>query len=82
VVHKPKQFVRAFFLRLLLHSSWTSSYRSVRNLIIDLRQIPASNAAIGLHWQVAQSTSLMNIVVEMSIESGNNHQGMFMENGR
>ncbi|OAX38483.1 glycoside hydrolase family 55 protein [Rhizopogon vinicolor AM-OR11-026] len=56
-------------------------YRSVRNLIIDLRQIPASNAAIGLHWQVAQSTSLMNIVVEMSTESGNNHQGIFMENG-
>ncbi|OJA12371.1 hypothetical protein AZE42_04340 [Rhizopogon vesiculosus] len=56
-------------------------YRSVRNLIIDLRQIPASNVAIGLHWQVAQATSLINIVVEMSTESGNNHQGMFMENG-
>jgi len=72
----------AVFQRLLHCSSFTSSYRSVRNLIIDLRQIPAANAAIGLHWQVAQATSLINIVVEMSIESGNNHQGMFMENGR
>jgi glucan 1,3-beta-glucosidase len=58
------------------------SYRSVRNLIIDLRPIPAASAAIGLHWQVAQATSLINVVVEMSIEPDNNHQGMFMENGR
>lgn len=56
-------------------------YRSVRNLIIDLRQIPASTNAIGLHWQVSQATSLINVVVEMSTASGNNHQGMFMENG-
>ncbi|KAF9235735.1 glycoside hydrolase family 55 protein [Melanogaster broomeanus] len=56
-------------------------FRSVRNLIIDLRQIPSSNGAIGLHWQVAQATSLINVVVEMSTAAGTNHQGMFMENG-
>ncbi|KAI5990344.1 glycoside hydrolase family 55 protein [Pisolithus marmoratus] len=56
-------------------------YRSVRNLIIDLRQIPASTTAIGLHWQVSQATSLINVIVEMSTASGNKHQGMFMENG-
>ncbi|KAF8549344.1 glycoside hydrolase family 55 protein [Imleria badia] len=56
-------------------------FRSVRNLIIDLRQIPSGNSAIGLHWQVAQATSLVNVVVEMSATSGTNHQGMFMENG-
>ncbi|KIJ60156.1 glycoside hydrolase family 55 protein [Hydnomerulius pinastri MD-312] len=56
-------------------------YRSVRNLVIDLRQIPASTSAIGLHWQVAQATSLINVVVEMSTAAGNNHEGMFMENG-
>ncbi|KAG0696777.1 glycoside hydrolase family 55 protein [Suillus ampliporus] len=56
-------------------------YRSIRNLIIDLRQIPASTSAIGLHWQVSQATSLINIVVEMSTASNNKHQGMFMENG-
>jgi len=70
------------FMCFLCYSPRTFSFRSVRNLVIDLRQIPAANTAIGLHWQVAQATSLINVVVEMSIEPGNNHQGMFMENGR
>ncbi|KAH8106772.1 exo-beta-1,3-glucanase [Cristinia sonorae] len=56
-------------------------FRSVRNFVIDLRQMPASASATGLHWQVSQATSLMNIVVEMSTAAGNNHQGIFMENG-
>ncbi|KAG1764161.1 glycoside hydrolase family 55 protein [Suillus placidus] len=62
-------------------SNQDNFYRSIRNLIIDLRQIPASTSAIGLHWQVSQATSLINIVVEMSTASNNSHQGMFMENG-
>ncbi|KAH7884063.1 glycoside hydrolase family 55 protein [Phlebopus sp. FC_14] len=49
-------------------------YRSVRNIIIDLRQMPAAAPAIGLHWQVSQSTSLMNVMVEMSRENGTQHQ--------
>lgn len=56
-------------------------FRSVRNFVIDLTRMPASASATGLHWQVSQATSLMNIVVEMSTAAGNNHQGMFMENG-
>ncbi|KAI6137119.1 pectate lyase superfamily protein-domain-containing protein [Pisolithus sp. B1] len=56
-------------------------YRSVRNLIIDLRQMPATAPAIGLHWQVSQATSLINVVVEMSKENGTQHQGLYMENG-
>jgi len=71
-----------FFLGMVHCNSWASSYRSVRNLIIDLRQVPAYTTAIGLHWQVAQATSLINVVVEMSTAPGNNHQGIFMENGR
>jgi glucan 1,3-beta-glucosidase len=43
--------------------------------------MPSSSSATGLHWQVSQATSLMNIVVNMSTESGNSHQGIFMENG-
>ncbi|KAG2335843.1 glycoside hydrolase family 55 protein [Suillus weaverae] len=62
-------------------SNQDNFYRSIRNLIIDLRQIPASTSAIGLHWQVSQATSLINIVVEMSTASNNGHRGMFMENG-
>ncbi|KAI0082779.1 exo-beta-1,3-glucanase [Panus rudis PR-1116 ss-1] len=56
-------------------------FRSVRNFVIDLRQMPASASATGLHWQVSQATSLTNIRVEMSTAAGNAHQGIFMENG-
>ncbi|THG99218.1 hypothetical protein EW026_g3098 [Hermanssonia centrifuga] len=56
-------------------------FRSVRNFVIDLTQMPASASATGLHWQVSQATSLMNVVVDMSTAAGNNHQGIFMENG-
>ncbi|KAI0341762.1 exo-beta-1,3-glucanase [Trametopsis cervina] len=56
-------------------------FRSVRNLRIDLTKMPAAAEATGLHWQVSQATSLMNIVVDMSTAKGNKHRGMFMENG-
>ena len=35
----------------------------------------------GIHWQVSQATSLINIVFQLSTASGNAHQGVFMENG-
>lgn len=47
----------------------------MRNLVIDLRRMNATAPAIGLHWQVSQSTSLINVVVEMSQENGTQHQG-------
>ncbi|KAI0093312.1 glucan 1,3-beta-glucosidase [Irpex rosettiformis] len=56
---------------------WTNQnnfFRSVRNIIFDLRQQPS---ATGLHWQVSQATSLMNLVFQMT---GNN-RGIEMENG-
>ncbi|KJA27068.1 glycoside hydrolase family 55 protein [Hypholoma sublateritium FD-334 SS-4] len=56
-------------------------FRSVRNFVIDLRQIPATTSGTGFHWQASQSTSLMNIVVQMSTASDTAHQGIFMENG-
>lgn len=57
------------------------SYRSVRNFVVDLTQMSATSGATGIHWQVSQSTSLMNLVFEMSTASGNNHRGLYMENG-
>lgn len=51
------------------------SYRSVRNMIIDLRRVNATKPAIGIHWQVSQATSLINVVVEMSQANGTQHQG-------
>ncbi|PFH50090.1 glycoside hydrolase family 55 protein [Amanita thiersii Skay4041] len=57
-------------------------FRSVRNFIIDVRQVPADKSqGTGIHWQVSQATSLMNIVFQMSTASNTAHQGIFMENG-
>ncbi|EPQ58386.1 beta-1,3-glucanase [Gloeophyllum trabeum ATCC 11539] len=63
------------------YTNQNNFFRSVRNFVIDVTQVPAATSATGLHWQVSQSTSLINIVVNMSTASGNNHQGIFMENG-
>ena len=60
---------------------WTNQnnfYRQVRNFVIDVSQV--SGSATGIHWQVAQATSLSHIVFKMATD-GRNHQGMFMENG-
>lgn len=43
--------------------------------------MPVTSSATGLHWQVSQATSLMNIVVNMSTDPSTAHQGIFMENG-
>ncbi|KAJ7507380.1 exo-beta-1,3-glucanase [Mycena galericulata] len=56
-------------------------FRSVRNFVIDTTRMPASSYGTGLHWQVGQATSLINVHVEMSTASGNKHQGIYMENG-
>ncbi|CCM01933.1 uncharacterized protein FIBRA_04006 [Fibroporia radiculosa] len=56
-------------------------YRSVRNFVIDLTETSATSGATGIHWQVSQSTSLMNIVFEMSTASGTTQRGIYMENG-
>ena len=60
---------------------WTNQnnfYRQVRNFVIDVSQV--SGSATGIHWQVAQATSLSHIVFKMATD-GRNHQGLFMENG-
>ncbi|KAJ6500482.1 exo-beta-1,3-glucanase [Mycena sanguinolenta] len=56
-------------------------FHSVRNLILDLTQIPAQLQATAIHWQVSQTTSLMNIVINLSTAVGTQHQGIYMENG-
>ncbi|KAF9027350.1 exo-beta-1,3-glucanase [Hymenopellis radicata] len=63
------------------YANTNNFFRSIRNLRIDLTQTPPESAATGIHWQVSQSTSLMNIVVDMSTASTTAHQGLFMENG-
>ncbi|KAJ7290151.1 exo-beta-1,3-glucanase [Mycena rebaudengoi] len=56
--------------------------RSVRNFVIDVRRVPSTvPQGTGIHWQVAQATSLMNIRIEMSTAADTAHQGIWMENG-
>ncbi|KAI0425937.1 glycoside hydrolase family 55 protein [Xylaria sp. FL1042] len=59
-------------------------FRQVRNFIIDMTDMPTGSgkASAGIHWQVAQATSLQNIVFNMSPASSDNYQkGLFIENG-
>ncbi|KAJ7722998.1 exo-beta-1,3-glucanase [Mycena maculata] len=57
-------------------------FRSVRNFVIDVTRVPATlSQGTGIHWQVAQGTSLMNIVFQMSTATNTTHQGIWMENG-
>ncbi|KAJ3932414.1 MAG: glycoside hydrolase family 55 protein [Lentinula lateritia] len=57
-------------------------YRTVKNFIIDVRRVPASlSQGTGIHWQVAQATSLQNIEFYMSEDLDTAHQGIWMENG-
>ncbi|KAJ7175481.1 exo-beta-1,3-glucanase, partial [Mycena filopes] len=57
------------------------SFRSIRNFVIDVTRGPATmTQGTGIHWQVAQATSL-NIVFQMSTAANTAHQGIWMENG-
>lgn len=57
-------------------------FRQIRNFVIDLTAMPVNKGA-GIHWQVAQATSLQNIVFNMRTDGGeqNAQQGIFMDNG-
>lgn len=57
-------------------------FRQIRNFNIDLTAMPLS-AGAGIHWQVAQATSLQNIVFNMRTDGGaaNRQLGIFMDNG-
>lgn len=60
-------------------------FRQVRNFVIDITQQPIDVGAC-IHWQVAQATSLQNIVFNMRTDGGvtnaqNGQKGIFMDNG-
>lgn len=61
------------------YTNQNNFFRQVRNFVIDTTlQAPTSTIAC-IHWQVAQATSLQNIVFNMV--PGSTHQGIFMDNG-
>ncbi|KEZ41476.1 hypothetical protein SAPIO_CDS7623 [Scedosporium apiospermum] len=63
-------------------------FRQIRNFRFDLTEMPLSTedndqplVPTGIHWQVAQATSLQNLVFEMPTTSTTTHVGIFSENG-
>lgn len=58
-------------------------WRQVRNFVLDITLMPTNSGAHALHWQVAQGTSLQNIVFKMRPQNGgqNDQMGIFMDNG-
>lgn len=62
------------------YTNQNNFFRAIRNLVIDTTDQPLESGT-GLHWQVAQATSLLNIKFIMSQADGNKHQGIFMDNG-
>ncbi|KAK7052591.1 glucan 1,3-beta-glucosidase [Favolaschia claudopus] len=59
-------------------------FRSVRNFVIDVTSMPSSTKATGIHWQVGQATSLINLdfkMIRATEDSSTQHQGLFSENG-
>ncbi|KAJ5130998.1 Peptidoglycan-binding Lysin subgroup, partial [Penicillium bovifimosum] len=55
--------------------------RSVRNFNVDVTRTPLDAYVCGIHWQVAQGTSLENMVFYMSQDEATTQQGVYMENG-
>lgn len=47
-----------------------------------MTSIPAGTLQRGIHWPTAQATSLQNLVFKMSTAAGNQHVGVFIENGK
>ncbi|KAH7171875.1 pectate lyase superfamily protein-domain-containing protein [Fusarium sp. MPI-SDFR-AT-0072] len=64
------------------HTNQNNFFRQVRNFKIDLTGMPKSSGT-GIHWQVAQATSLQNIVFQMIEDPSddNKQQGIFIDNG-
>ncbi|KAK0458521.1 exo-beta-1,3-glucanase [Desarmillaria tabescens] len=63
------------------YTNQNNFFRTVRNFVIDVSRMPATSTGTGIHWQVAQATSLANIHFIMSQASNTAHQGIWMENG-
>ncbi|KAJ7265334.1 glycoside hydrolase family 55 protein, partial [Mycena rebaudengoi] len=59
-------------------------FRSICNFVIDVTAMSPEKFATGIHWQVGQATSLINIdfkMVRATVTPTTNHQGLFAENG-
>ncbi|EEH15927.1 hypothetical protein PABG_06014 [Paracoccidioides brasiliensis Pb03] len=64
------------------YTNQNNFFRSIKNFVIDMTGMDRGSGA-GIHWQVAQASSLQNIRFEMVQGGGeaNKQQGIFMDNG-
>jgi glucan 1,3-beta-glucosidase len=64
------------------YTNQNNFFRQVRNFKIDLTGLPMTTGT-GIHWQVAQATSLQNIEFNMIEDKSeaNAQQGIWMDNG-
>ena len=56
-------------------------YRQLRNLVLDITEVPANFNIKAIHWPTAQATSIENLRINMSDQHGTQHQGLFIETG-
>ncbi len=56
-------------------------WRQIANFVIDTTNVPATNGIVGIHWPSSQSTSLSNIVFQLSQAADTRHRGLFIEEG-
>lgn len=56
-------------------------FSQIRNLIIDLTDVPSTLSTTGIHWPTSQTTSLQNIVFKLSDAPDTKHWGLFVESG-
>ena len=66
------------------YTNQNNFYRQIRNFVLDITNVDPTRPVHCIHWQVAQATSLQNIVMNMAIGSlGDKSQqlGIFMDNG-
>ncbi|KAN0112368.1 glycoside hydrolase family 55 protein [Hyaloscypha variabilis] len=55
-------------------------FRQIRYLFIDMSHCTTSGVK-GIHWQVAQATSIENVVIYMDTPNGSSQIGIYAENG-
>lgn len=68
------------------YANQNNFFRQIRNIVIDLTDMPESDGyggnMNGIHWQVAQASSMQNVVFNMRPASPTNKQrGIMAENG-
>ncbi|KAK6515376.1 hypothetical protein TWF506_007715 [Arthrobotrys conoides] len=55
-------------------------FRAIRNFVIDLTLMDPSSG-VGIHHQVAQATSIYNVIFKMHDGENTKQRGIFMDNG-